>query len=57
MAQTERELLAFQHLLFVRIVEAQWSAFRTHAQTDSRLRDAGFVDIEFFDDRARMSRL
>ncbi|AXL48618.1 hypothetical protein DSC91_000076 [Paraburkholderia caffeinilytica] len=54
MAQIDREVLALQHLLFVRIIEAQWSAFRTHAQTDSQLREAGFVDIEFIDDRARM---
>jgi len=54
MTQIDRELLALQHLLFVRIIEAQWSAFRTHAQTESQLREAGFVDIEFIDDRARM---
>ncbi|MFL9859507.1 methyltransferase domain-containing protein [Paraburkholderia madseniana] len=54
MAQIDRGVLALQHLLFVRIIEAQWSAFRTHAQTDSQLREAGFVDIEFIDDRTRM---
>jgi hypothetical protein len=42
------------HLLFVRIIDAKWSAFRTHAQTMTQLEDAGFVDITFIDDRARM---
>lgn len=54
MAQIDRQLLALQQLLFVRIIEAQWSAFRTHAQSDSQLREAGFVDIEFIDGHARM---
>ncbi|KVL13694.1 SAM-dependent methyltransferase [Burkholderia sp. MSMB1826] len=52
MENIDREVLAIQHLLFVRIIEAQWNAFRTHAQTRSQLSDAGFVDIEFIDDRA-----
>jgi SAM-dependent methyltransferase len=46
--------LAFQQLLFVRIIEAKWSAFRTHATTLVQLTSAGFGEIEFIDDRARM---
>jgi SAM-dependent methyltransferase len=54
LAEVDRESLALQHLLFVRIIEAKWSAFRTHAQTRAQLEDAGFIDIRFIDDRARM---
>ncbi|MGH8779671.1 SAM-dependent methyltransferase [Paraburkholderia sp.] len=47
-------LLALQHLLFVRILEAKWSALRTQAQTRAQLEHAGFTDLVFIDDRARM---
>ncbi len=50
----DRTALALQHLLFVRIIEAKWSAFRTHAQTARQLEEAGFEDIRFIDDEARM---
>lgn len=46
--------LALQHLLFVRLIDAKWSTFRTHAQTQAQLEAAGFVDIAFIDDRARL---
>ncbi len=46
--------LAMQHLLFVRVIEVKWSAFRTHAQTCEHLKRAGFTDIRFVDDRARI---
>lgn len=48
----DQAALALQHLLFVRIVEAKWSAFRTHAQTARQLEDAGFEEIRFLNDRA-----
>ncbi|RKT98728.1 SAM-dependent methyltransferase [Burkholderia sp. Nafp2/4-1b] len=47
-------LLELQQLLFTRIIEAKWNTFRTHAQTSEQLERAGFRDITFFDDRARM---
>ena len=53
-AEIDAESLALQHLLFVRIIEAKFSAFRTHAQTTAQLEDTGFVNIRFIDDRARM---
>lgn len=53
-AEIDAESLALQHLLFVRIIEAKCSAFRTHAQTIAQLEHAGFVNIRFIDDRARM---
>ncbi|MDN7182886.1 class I SAM-dependent methyltransferase [Caballeronia sp. SEWSISQ10-4 2] len=54
LTEIDHESLALQHLMFVRVIEAKWSAFRTHAQTMAQLGDAGFVDIRFIDDRARM---
>lgn len=47
-------LLGLQHLLFVKIIEAKWSAFRTEAQTRAQLERAGFTEMTFIDDRARM---
>ena len=54
LTQIDSESLALQHLLFVRIIEAKWGAFRTHDQTASQLEQAGFNEIQFIDDRARM---
>lgn len=54
MAELDPAALALQFLLFVRIIEVKWSAFRTHAQTRAQLEQAGFVDIRFIDDRASM---
>lgn len=53
-AAIDQTALALQHLLFVRIIEAKWSAFRTHAQTARQLEEAGFEDVRFIDDQARM---
>lgn len=53
-AQIDGEALALQYLLFVRIIEAKWSAFRTHVTTRAQLESAGFTDIRFIDDRASM---
>lgn len=50
----DQNALALQHLLLVRIVEAKWNAFRTHAETARQLEEAGFEDIRFVDDRAGM---
>jgi len=50
----DSEYLALQQLLFLRIIEAKWNSFRTHEQTTAQLSAAGFVDIQFHDDRARM---
>lgn len=52
MDELDPAALALQFLLFVRIIEVKWSAFRTHAQTRSQLEQAGFADIRFIDDRA-----
>jgi SAM-dependent methyltransferase len=47
-------LLALQQVLFARIVEAKWSAFRTHSQTLEQLERVGFRDVTFVNDRACM---
>ncbi|MFA0947258.1 SAM-dependent methyltransferase [Xanthomonas fragariae] len=52
--QIDQETLSLQHLIFVRLINAKWSAFRTHAQTLQQLEDAGFSDIRFIDDRTCM---
>ncbi|MBP2851424.1 SAM-dependent methyltransferase [Dickeya oryzae] len=49
--EEEQRLLPLQHLLFSRILEAKWTAFRTHRQTQRQLENAGFHDIRFIDDR------
>ncbi len=54
MEATDPKALSLQTLLFVKIIEAKWQTFRTHAQTEEQLRHAGFVNIRFIDDRARM---
>jgi SAM-dependent methyltransferase len=54
MGELDPAALALQFLLFVRIIEVKWGAFRTHAQTRAQLEQAGFVDIRFIDDRASM---
>ncbi|MEA3121021.1 MAG: hypothetical protein QOH33_562 [Paraburkholderia sp.] len=54
MAEIDKEALSLQQVLFVRLIEAKWSAFRTHDQTRQQLEAAGFCCIEFIDDRARM---
>lgn len=54
MAELDPAALALQFLLFVRIIEVKWGAFRTHAQTRAQLERAGFVEIRFIDDRAGM---
>ncbi|HWW07867.1 class I SAM-dependent methyltransferase [Collimonas sp.] len=54
MAEIDQESLSLQYLLFVRVIEAKWSAFRSHAQTMAQLVDAGFAEIRFIDDRGCM---
>lgn len=54
MAQIDPSALALQYVLFAHILEAKRSAFRSHAQTRAQLEHAGFTDIAFLDDRARM---
>ncbi|AEG68453.1 SAM-dependent methyltransferase [Ralstonia solanacearum] len=46
--------LSLQTLLFAKIIEAKPQAFRTHTQTRELLQHAGFTNIRFIDDRARM---
>ncbi|AXV80958.1 SAM-dependent methyltransferase [Ralstonia solanacearum] len=46
--------LSLQTMLFAKIIEAKWQTFRTHAQTLRQLQHAGFVNIRFIDDRARI---
>jgi SAM-dependent methyltransferase len=48
------ELLALQRVLSAEILAARWNTFRTHTQTRDQLERAGFVDITFVDDSARM---
>lgn len=52
MAEIDEESLALQEIVFGRLVEAKWSVFRSHGETRTQLQAAGFVDIEFIDDRA-----
>ncbi len=54
MERVDPAALALQYVLFVRIVDVRWSAFRTHEQTRRQLEEAGFADIRFVDDAARM---
>lgn len=54
MERIDPAALALQYVLFVRIVDVRWSAFRTHEQTRRQLEEAGFADIRFVDDAARM---
>jgi SAM-dependent methyltransferase len=54
MNAAEPTLLALQQVLFGRIVEAKWSAFRTHSQTREQLERVGFRDVAFVNDRACM---
>ncbi|MFC3394659.1 class I SAM-dependent methyltransferase [Brenneria rubrifaciens] len=48
------DMLALQHLLFTRILDAKWTAFRTYSQTQTQLEKVGFSDIQFINDRMRM---
>lgn len=54
MAELDPAMLALQHLLFTRIIEAKWSALRTHEQTRRQLEAAGFAELRFIDDRLGM---
>lgn len=54
MAEVDPQLLALQHLLFTRVIDAKWSALRTHEQTRAQLENAGFADLRFVDDRLGM---
>ncbi|MBO4123354.1 SAM-dependent methyltransferase [Cupriavidus gilardii] len=54
LSQIDQSSLALQYVLFAHILEVKWSAFRTQAQTRAQLERAGFTDIRFVDDRARM---
>lgn len=54
MSALDPAALAFQHLLFTRVIEARWNVFRTHVQTKAQLELAGFTAIKFIDDRARL---
>lgn len=54
MERVDPAALALQFVLFVRIVDVRWSAFRTHEQTRRQLEEAGFAEIRFVDDAARM---
>jgi len=48
------DMLALQQMLFLRVIDARWSAFRTHEETFVQLEAAGFAQVRFIDDRARM---
>lgn len=54
LAEIDQKSLSLQALLSLRLIQAKWSAFRTHAQTKAQLEEAGFTDITFIDDRARI---
>ncbi|MEN6057439.1 class I SAM-dependent methyltransferase [Bordetella pertussis] len=46
--------LQLQQLVFTRLIQPRWNALRTHAQTRAQLEEAGFTDLRFEDDRARL---
>lgn len=54
MAGIDEESLSLQTVIFGRLVEARWNSFRTHDQTRKQLLHAGFTDIQFIDDQARI---
>jgi len=46
--------LLHQRILYTDIIEANWQCFRSSAQTQAQLEEAGFVDIHFICDRAHL---
>lgn len=54
MSAISSDILALQHMLFARVIDARWSAFRTHAETLAQLESVGFTHIRFINDRACM---
>ncbi len=46
--------LWLQRVIFSDIVQAQWQCFRTGVQTEKQLLEAGFSQVEFIYDHARM---
>jgi SAM-dependent methyltransferase len=53
-AAIDPDALALQHLLFAQVIGVKWRNYHTYAQMREQLQHAGFVDIRFIDDRARM---
>lgn len=54
MTQVDKAALQFQAAVFGAILEAKWNHFRTSNQTRKHLAAAGFQQIEFWWDKARM---
>lgn len=50
---TQNDLL-LQKIIFVDIIEAKWQCYRSSEQTHAQLKSAGFVDIQFMYDNAKM---
>lgn len=46
--------LLLQKIIFSGILEVKWQCFRTLEQTDLQLREAGFSEINFIYDEAKM---
>lgn len=47
--------LILQRIIFIDIVDVKWQCFRSSTETKSQLEAAGFNDIHFLNDKARMS--
>ncbi|AUL46330.1 hypothetical protein BBB39_04370 [Bordetella trematum] len=50
----QAEDLMLQQVLFSRLADVRYSAWRTHDETQALLREAGFAEIVFHEDRACM---
>ena len=54
MTKIDPEALALQKSIFVDLLGVNWQQYRTEQLTRSQLEKAGFTDIEFIYDEARM---
>lgn len=54
MTQINEEDLLLQKIIYSDIIPVKWLAFQTEAQTKEQLQSAGFSDIKFIYDKARM---
>ncbi len=54
MVQIDPEALNLQKIIFVDILEAKWQCFRSSEQVKSQLQQAGFSNIEFIYDSAKL---
>lgn len=54
MSKLNQEDLLLQKIIFVDIIAAKWQGYRSSEQTYNQLKTAGFEDIEFIYDEARI---